>query len=421
MLMVPALRRGVQLHILFVATNVPVPPNNGQAIRSLSIIQGLRSIGHELSFISFADSRRPQDLHLLSCLCSTIKLLPRKTPNLTQAVDYVGRIRSLLTFKSFAVERFRSRMLQDIIQDELDKQKYDLILCDGIYALTNVPVTPTPIALNCHNIEHVILKRYAMLERNPLKKYYARLESYYMRITEGHSCHRVSAALVCSELDLELLRMFRPGLPVFVAPNVVDTDFLRTLDSSAPSLDPILLFQGGMDWYPNRDAVEYFARDILPKIRLAYPKAKFIIAGRNPPAQFIEKFRYDPMIEFTGTVKDMRPYLLAATLAIVPLRIGGGTRIKILEASAAGKPVISTTVGAEGLNLEEGKEIILADDPAQFASSVVDLLRDPCRCEALGSSARAAVVERYSQQTLKKSLEAFLCNLAVPAKSRELP
>jgi glycosyltransferase involved in cell wall biosynthesis len=405
----------IQLDILFVATNLPVPPNNGQAIRSLSIIRALRSIGHALSFISFANNQRPEDLSPLSSFCRSVDLLDREMPNLTQETDYFGRIASLLMLRSFAVERFRSATMRRMIQEKLDKQKYDLLLCDGIYALINIPVTSIPIALNCHNIEHIILKRYAMLERNPVKKYYATFESLLVRRAERRSCRKVSAALVCSEIDLKSLKMFRADLPVFLAPNVVDTDLLSMVKSSVSNSDPVLLFQGGMDWYPNRDAVEYFARDILPHIRSAYPRARFVVAGRNPPAQLIGNFRYDPLIEFTGTVQDMRPYLSAADLVIVPLRIGGGTRIKILEACAASKPVVSTTVGAEGLNLRPGKEVILADDPVQFASAVVELLGNPHRAEALAISAHAAVVESYSQRTLEEKLEAFLSSFVTPS------
>lgn len=396
------------MHILFVATNLPVPPNNGQAIRSLSIIQALSAMGHEVSFISFADGRRPQDLRPLSSFCRSIDLCEREMLNLTQNADHLGRVRVLLTFRSYALERFKSEVMREMIRKKLNTVRYDLIVCDGIYALANIPETATPIALNCHNVEHIILKRYAMLERNPVKKFYAELESHFMRIAECRSCHQVSAVLVCSEVDRELLLVFRPNLPIVVAPNVVDTDSLSNVNSSFSSGDPVVLFQGGMDWYPNRDAVEYFARDVLPQIRLSFPNVRFVIAGRNPPARFVQKFRQDSLIEFTGTVPAMRPYLAAASLVVVPLRIGGGTRIKILEACAAGKAVVSTTVGAEGLNLEAGKEIIVADDPSEFAASVIDLLNDPHRCETIATLARAAVVQRYNQQTLKKSLEPFI-------------
>lgn len=400
------------MHILFVATNLPVPPNNGQSMRSLSIIQALESSGHDLTFVSFANETRPKDLHPLSSFCRSIDLLDREMANLTQQSDYLRRIRALLTFRSFSVERFRSHAMREKIQGKLLAGRFDLIICDGIYALTNVPGTKVPIALNCHNVEYIILDRYARLERNLLKKYYARVESHLMRIAERRSSYRASLAMVCSQVDLALLRLFRQDLPVFVVPNVVDTDLIHPVERSfLNGAGPVLLFLGGMDWYPNRDAVEFFARAILPRVRAVCPDTRLIVAGRNPPSQFVEQFRSDPKIEFTGTVPDMRPYLSAAAVVVVPLRLGSGTRIKILEACAAGKPVVSTSLGAEGLGLAAEKEIILADDPAQFARSVVALLQDPARRDAIATSARQVILERFSHLALKKSLERVISNL----------
>jgi glycosyltransferase involved in cell wall biosynthesis len=405
------------VHILVVATNLPVPPNNGQSIRSLSIIQALESSGHDLTFVSFANKRRPKDLLPLSSLCRSIDLLERETANLTQQADYLPRIRALLAFRSFSVERFRSAAMREKIQGKLRAERYDLIICDSIYALTNIPETKVPIALNCHNVEYVILERYSRLERNPVKKFYARIESHFMRIAERRSSYRASVAMVCSQVDLEILRLFRQDLPVFVVPNVVDTDLIRPVErSSLNGAGPVLLFQGGMDWYPNRDAVEFFARAILPRVRAACPEARLIVAGRNPPSQFVERFRSDPMIEFTGTVPDMRPYLAAATVVIVPLRLGGGTRIKILEACAASRPIVSSSIGAEGLDLKPGEEIILADEPVEFARSVVNLLQDPARSEAIAKSSRVAVVERYNHVTLKRSLDALISHFILSGK-----
>jgi glycosyltransferase involved in cell wall biosynthesis len=166
-----------------------------------------------------------------------------------------------------------------------------------------------------------------------------------------------------------------------------------------------------MDWHPNRDAVEFFARSILPHIRAKYPQVKFIVAGRNPPPQFVAQFSSDPGIEFTGTVADMRPYLANATVVVVPLRIGGGTRIKILEACAAGKPVVSTTIGAEGLDVVPGREILVADAPTDFANLVVRLLDDPLQSEVLAKGARAKIVDRYSSSALNKALETVISRI----------
>lgn len=398
-----------EMKILFLATNFPIPINNGHAIRSLSIIRALESCGHKLSFISFVNKDRPKDLSPLSSCCSSIDLLEREMPNLTEGANYLCRLGPLLALKSFSIERFRSEAMEKKLQDKLHTQHYDLIVSDGIYALTNLPETEIPIVLNCHNVEYVIPKRYAQLEGNPFKKYYALIESHLLRIAERRLCDRATLAMVCSQVDLQLLRQLQPNLSIFVVPNVVDTDLFSPLQKlPLRGVEGTLLFQGGMDWYPNRDAVEYFVQTILPKVRAECPRTKFVVAGRNPSVQFMEKFKSDPLIIFTGTVMDMRPYMAAASVVIVPLRIGGGTRIKILEACAAGKPVVSTSIGAEGLDLKPGSEIILADEPVEFARSVVMMLQDPRWSEAVAMASRTAVVERYSQPVLVSALETVM-------------
>jgi glycosyltransferase involved in cell wall biosynthesis len=328
---------------------------------------------------------------------------------MTSQMDYLPRLACLLKFKSYSVERFRSEAMRARIQAQLSGAKHDLIICDGIHALSNIPKTAIPILLNSHNVEHIILRRYAQIEKNWFKKYYAILESHLMRVAERNGCRQIVSAMACSEIDLEILQKLCPDLAITVIPNVVDTDLIQPIDQThVKSSDPVLFFHGVMDWYPNRDAVEFFGRTIFPRVRYDCPQAKLLVAGRNPPDEFVEQFKSDPKIEFTGTIPDVRPYLAAATVVIVPLRIGGGTRIKILEACAAGKPIVSTRIGAEGLDLQPGKEILLADDPLEFARCVVNLLQNPKRCTALGKSARTAVVERYSQLILKKKLNLLL-------------
>lgn len=405
------------MRILFVSTNLPVPANNGQAIRTLSLVRALHSLGHELTFVSFARAGLPTNLAPLSSWCGTIDLLEEngKLTNMSQRQDWYGRLRCLLSRKPYAVERFRSTLMGAKIAQRLKESSFDLIFCDSLYALVNVPRCDIPIALNCHNVEHLIPQRYAELERNHAKKLYARIESRLLREAERGACRRAAFAMACSENDRDLFIHLRPGLPTFVVPNAVETEaYCSAADSANQTTGSVVLFQGGMDWYPNRDAVEFFAESILPLIRGKCPDVKFVVAGRNPPAYLIEKFRNAPDIEFTGTVPDMLPYLAAAAVAVVPLRLGSGTRIKILEACAAGRAVVSTSVGAEGLNLEAGKEILVSDDPSQFARLVVEMLRDPARRNAIGAAARSAVVKRYSERALKGSVRAALSNFAGP-------
>jgi glycosyltransferase involved in cell wall biosynthesis len=239
-----------------------------------------------------------------------------------------------------------------------------------------------------------------------------------MRAVERRSCYRIAMAMTCSNTDRETLHQLQPKLPICVVPNAIDTDsFSASAEHRRDDASPVLLFMGGMDWYPNRDAVEYFARAILPLVRAEFPLARFLVAGRNPPTEFVKELSTSRGVEFTGTVPDMRPYLSASTVVVVPLRLGSGTRIKILEAGAAGRPVVSTSVGAEGLELKAEEEIALADDPTAFANSVISLLRDPERRNLMGESSRRVIVERYSHFALKRSLDSLILSLELGQNS----
>jgi glycosyltransferase involved in cell wall biosynthesis len=400
------------MKILFVSTNVPVPPNNGQAIRSLSILRGLASYGHAVTFISFSNKDLNKEMPLLSSCCCEVIILHKEVTNLSLKSDYLARVQCMFSFKPYSVQRFRSEKMEKRIGEELNK-KFDLVLCNGMYALVNVPPTDIPILLNCHNVEHVLYRRYSQVETNLAKKCYARIESHFMYRAEFQSMERVASAMTCSDIDRGMLQEMCPRLRVSVVPNTVDTDVLIPVKAATPDDwdKPVLLFQGGMDWYPNRDAVEFFVQKVLPRIRIEFPGIKFVVAGRNPPPNFVASLSKDGNIEFTGTVPDMLPYLSRATVVVVPLRIGGGTRIKILEACATGKPVVSTTIGAEGLELTPGNQILLADEPEAFAQTTVDLLKDRARREELGRSARVVVVEKYSQKSLGKRLQDALADL----------
>lgn len=397
------------MRILFVTNNLPVPPTNGQAIRTLSILQGLASLGHQLYFVSFATGGGSRNLDPLTTYCQSIDLLERPLTNMSQGADYIRRAACMLRRKPYSVERFRSSSIGEKIAGHLSKEKPDLVFCDSVYALVNVPETEIPILLNTHNVEYAIYERYHDLERSPVRKFYAGAEAQLMKDVERKSCYRSASILACSQKDREALSKLCPDVPVYVVPNTVDTDFYRPVpNKDGGSPDPVMLFQGSMDWYPNRDAVEYFVHDILPKVRTMAPNAKFIVAGRNPPAQFVADLSRVRGVEFTGTVADMRPYLASATVVVVPLRLGSGTRIKILEACAAGKPVVSTRIGAEGLDLRDEREIVLADQPSEFAQAVAALLADPSRAGSMARAARAVIDERYSQRALRASLNNVL-------------
>jgi len=267
--------------------------------------------------------------------------------------------------------------------------------------MLNLPATDVPIALNAHNLEYMILKRYLSHESNPLKLAYGWLETQKVRRWESDACFHADYVMCCSKHDKELIRELCPRVPISVVPNIVD------VNNYSPTTDvdeSVLIYQGGLDWYPNRDAVEYLVFEILPILRRLVPDCRVIVPGRNPSPAFRPQFESIPYVSFTGTVSDMRREIAKAAVSVVPLRIGSGTRMKILEAAAMGKPIVSTTLGAEGLEFVDGSEIVLADQPQAFADAVAGFLRDAARRRSLGRAARRRVEQQYSMTALRASL-----------------
>jgi glycosyltransferase involved in cell wall biosynthesis len=283
---------------------------------------------------------------------------------------------------------------------------FDAAFSEQSAPLVNIPDSVSiPVVLDNQNVEHLILQRYLQFERNPGKRCYAWLECWKTRQWQREACRRSAVALVCSEPDRALIQRLAPKVAIMVVPNIVDTDGYQPSGLERPST---LLYQGGMDWYPNRDAVEFFVLAILPRLRVSVPEARFVVGGRNPSDEFRRRFAGLRDLEFTGTVPDMRAEIAKAAVCVVPLRIGSGTRLKILEAAAMAKPIVSTRVGAEGLDFVDGREIILADEPEAFAAAVAELLSDPARRRELGEAARRRVEERYSFPVLRTAVRAAL-------------
>lgn len=396
------------MRILFISLVVPLPANNGHKMRTWSVLRGLTANGHEIDFLSFAEpeeiGREPKQL---SQLCRTVEMVPLAPRSLTLSSDYLGRFRSLFSSRPYATRRFSSPEMRRRIGQHLLNGHLDAIVCDTAHAACNLPRASLPLVLNHHNVEHLILQRYLPFEPNPVKRLYAWSESRKVRNWERKICQGSAIGMACSELDRRALQLLAPGSPVFVVPNVVDTDgYVPTKDSCEKPQR--IVYQGGMDWFPNRDGVEFFVAEILPIIRRSVPGIRFIVAGRNPSDDFRRKFAGLRDVEFTGTVPDMRPVIAGASVCVVPLRIGSGTRLKILEAAAMGRAIVSTPLGAEGLDFQSGVEISIADHPEKFAQTVVNLLANPELRQAMGLRARQRVEREYGMSNLRAALATAL-------------
>lgn len=408
--------------LLVISNYFPYPPTNGSALRVWALMRCLAANGHEIDLLTFGDRQELQEsLGPVLRICRTVELVPHPTGSKGGNLDVAGRLAALFTPLPYNVRCRRSQPIRRHIEAWLERGQGDAILCEESSQVANLPYpSPVPVIVDNQNVEFTLAQRYLTHERNLARFAYVWQESLKLRRWEEYACNRATAVLACSAKDRIVFERLCPTVPVFVAPNVVDTDEYAPVACTG---NATVLYSGGMDWYPNRDAVQFFARHILPRVRRLIPSARFVVAGRGPSDDFRRRLGDVPGLEFTGTVPDMRAEIAKATVCVVPLRIGSGTRLKILEAAAMGKPIVSTGIGAEGLDFVNGAEILLADKPVSFADATAGLLRDTVRRSALGQAARRRVEQSYGLAALRSALKRLVEALqtAVPERARVTP
>lgn len=396
------------MRLLFLSSTFPLPPNNGYRMRVWALLRALAAEGHEIRLLCLA---HPDELNVddapLREICATIETVPLAWKSASSGHDYGELLRKIFSRLPYGVARFHSPEMQALIAARA--AEVDAVFAETPYPMVNAPQSlPVPLILDNQNVEHMLLRRYLTQEKNPAKLAYAWMECGKLRRWEQACCVRSAAVLVCSEQDRSMMQEFCPSTPAVVVPNTIDVESYTEIPESDPNT---IVYSGSMDWFPNRDAVEYFAFQILPVLRRLKPDIRFIVAGRTAPEEYRKRFDNMPGVEFTGTVPDMRVEIGKAAVCVVPLRIGSGTRLKILEAGAMGKPMVSTRVGAEGLDFENGREIILSDEPEEFARAVAGLLENQNLRKQLGTAARKRVLESYSFSSLRYALRTGLASL----------
>ena len=405
-----------RMRILWLNTNLLLPLDKGGKLRTWHLMRHLAE-RHEITYISFADPSQPEaDRAGMSAVCSDLVTVPRRETPKEGVRFYANVLRYLLDPRPYAVAQYRSREYQHAVRSTLAGKKYDRLVCDFLVPAVNLPRRlPCPAVLFTHNVEAEIWRRHSETERGWLRRRLYAGQWKRMRRFEARTVSRFDRILAVSDVDRDTLQRLYPSelsAPVSVIPTGVDTKYFAP-QTTAPDASRHLVFTGSMDWLPNADGVQFFCREILPLIRQAEPDVRFTIVGRAPtPA--VRRLAEEPGIEVTGRVEDIRPYLAKAAVYVVPLRIGGGTRLKIFEAMSAGKAVVSTTIGAEGLPTESGRHLLLADTPETFARSVVSVLRDVTARTALEREARALVTERYDWAAAGAHLEAALLDTRAP-------
>ena len=400
------------MRILWVKMGGLWPMNTGGRVRSLHIISELAR-RHRITVVTthgLGDD--PDGLARVLSACDRVISLPYTVPKRGDRSFPIAVARSWLSPYPVDLWKWRIGAVRDQIADLIRDNRADVCVTDFLFAAVNVPRrTDVPIVLFEHNVEYLIWRRLCALERSPLRRAVLELEWRKVRSRERAACASVDLTITVSAADRLCLLELAPHARISAIPTGVDTSYFAP--NGTRERPNRLVFTGSMDWHPNEDAMLHCIDTILPRIRRQVPDASLAIVGRRPTDRLRSAAERAGVL-VTGTVDDVRPFVREASVYIVPLRAGGGTRLKIFEALAMAKPVVSTTVGAEGLALGSGREYIAADDPQSFADAVVSLLRDPARRAALGRAGRRLVEHRYGWSQVAAEFEAH-CESVVAA------
>jgi len=412
------------VRILFLTPQFPYPPHKGTTLRNYHLIGGLAA-SHEIDLLTFIESEG--ELHrsaLLSTLCRRVDgvTAPRRGLARRLADTFLSRWPDMglrLWSQAFALK----------LAARLADTDYDIVQVEGIemarYVLPahhSPPATRHPLLVfDDHNCEYLLQQRACETDIKIPSRWtgaaYSFVQWRKLRTFESAICRAADHVVAVSDADAAALQRLVPSLTPTVIPNGIDVASYTPSPSPTPlplsksgqgggqgvGEDQLLVFSGTMDFRPNVDAALWFALEVLPLIQQGEPGAHFVIVGQKPHRR-LDVLRGRTDVVLTGTVEDTRPYIAGAAIYVVPLRMGGGTRFKILEAAAMSRAIVSTSLGCEGFPVENGRELVIADSPRQFADAVVALLRDLSRRAELGAAART-FVEAYDWKNIIPRLE----------------
>jgi glycosyltransferase involved in cell wall biosynthesis len=391
------------MRILWVKMGGLWPATSGGRVRSLQIVSALARRHRVTVLTTHGPGDDPDGLARQLSHCQRVVSIPLAVAKRGDAAFAASVARSWLSPYPVDLWKWRLPSLRDEVRRSIESGDVDLCVSDFLFAAVNVPMPgPVPVVLFQHNVEHMIWQRLCAVESRLWRRALIEIEWRKLRAREAEACALSDLTITVSEDDRRRLEALAPGMRGVSIPTGVDTDYFTP--DGYRERPTQLVFSGSMDWHPNEDAVIHFADVILPRIRASVPDVSFTIVGRNPGPR-VRDLATRPGIVVTGTVEDVRPWIGEAAVYVVPLRAGSGTRLKIFEALAMGKAVVSTTVGAEGLGLEPAHHFLPADDPAPFANAVTSLLRDMDQRRALGRAGRLLVEANYSWPKIARAFE----------------
>lgn len=395
------------MKVLFLSQIVPYPPHGGVLQRGFNIVREIarRHDVHLLAFVHRDILKTPEEVEhsrrVLQEFCRSVEYFDL-WPKRSRIDKFLAIGAGLALPEPFSVIAHRSpafaRRIREIVQErDIDVVHYDTIALARF--MENAKGVPS--VLTHHNIESQLMGRRAAVERWPASAYLS-MQTRKLIAYEASMSPRFDVNVMMSDPDAQALRGIAPGVETAVVPNGVDVDYFVPGDEPQ---EPAMIYTGGMNMFANRDAVMHFVEHIWPSVKAARPDARFDIVGQDPPPELVERARGDPGLRIHGYLDDVRPLVRKAMVYVVPIRVGGGTRLKVLDALAQGKAIVSTSVGCEGIEVIHDDNILIEDDPQAFARLVASLLNDPQRRRTLGAGARKLAVSRYAWGPIGERLE----------------
>ena len=386
--------------LLWLGQTLPYPPDGGVHIRIFNVLRLLSRTFDITALCFYRRAERPTANEIsagIEGLAPYAKVVAFPIPQEFSRTRFIwDHTRSVCTGRAYTWYSYASRDFAAALGRTLQQERFDLVQIDSLDLAAYLPALhDIPVVCVHHNVESALLRRRATAERFAASRWYVRHQARLLERLERTWCGRVACNVAVSEVDQRALERLAPEARFVEVPNGVDVEAFRP----EPGRSIGVVSVGGMNWFPNHDALQYFASDILPRIRTAVPAAPVVWVGRADAEQQ-RMFREQHGVELTGYVADIRPYVREAACFVVPLRVGGGTRLKILDAWAMGKAVVSTSVGCEGLAAVDGVNILIRDSADEFAAGVTSLLLNSDLRRRLGQAARETAEQQYSWEVI---------------------
>lgn len=387
----------IKRNLLFLCQTLPFPPDGGVHIRTFNMLRLLSEEFEITALCFYRAATRSTPEAVKAGLRGLGELSAPEAFHIPQERSLVrlvwDHVRSLTRRRPYTVFAYDSAAFRERLKELLESGDFDIVHVDSLDLSRYLPVVAAvPTVCGHHNVESELLRGRAAAEKRFWRRWYLRHQADLLEEEEGYWCPRVELNTAVSERDRERFLSIAPTARFEVVPNGVDTDYFQP---SPRGDSERLVFVGGLSWFPNSDALRYFAAEIWPRIRQQAPQVSVSWVGRAS-ADVRRAYHYQHGIELTGYVEDIRPHVEAAAVYIVPLRVGGGTRLKVLDAWAMGKAVVSTSIGCEGLHAVDGRNILIRDDPQEFANAVIQLIANEKTRRQIGASARCTAEELYS-------------------------